>query len=323
MYIYGGITPIESRGKQKTLLETASSNSSSSSSPPSDFQVSRKRLSVTDLQSIPRQDHNPSTTTQSKSPSSSSSESFINTFDLSKHQWKSIAIIGDAPPADIHSHTMSLDRSNSQAILIGGISQSTNTSELVSVIHILSLKDHSWDVPTTRGQDSQPPLGLHSHVAQLVDDTLFVFGGIVPTWNQESQQMEEQYSNTLYALHIPSLTWSIPSQFGKKPCPRADASASVVASSFLLFGGKSQHGFHNDLFMFQTDSMTWLSLTTLGKSPSPRSGACAVGCNADWTDDAFEFLVRPVLFVFFSSIFLSTIFTPDLSPIICAFHSFC
>ncbi|EFC43994.1 predicted protein [Naegleria gruberi] len=109
-------------------------------------------------------------------------------------------------------------------VVYGGIEKTGSiSSDLISIS-----MDFSSDV---RSNEFLPPLCCHSAVTLF--DTLYIFGGF--------NGSTSKYSNTMYSLHIPTL--SIKSSASKFcPSERIGSAMTIVGDNIFVFGGMDSNG---------------------------------------------------------------------------------
>eukprot|EP00758_Cryptobia_borreli_P000490 Tbor_TRINITY_DN1141_c0_g1::TRINITY_DN1141_c0_g1_i1::g.15564::m.15564 len=128
-----------------------------------------------------------------------------------------------------------------------------------------------WEKLRLKGNGSAPPMALNGHSATVIDDSMFVFGGVTTLGS---------YSNSLYSYNFLTEVWSevqVP-HFSMKPHHRY---CSVLLSwnrQLFLHGGDTDQctRYFNDLWTLKPyeDPPMWLRLDTR-KAPSARSGHSA------------------------------------------------
>jgi len=154
-------------------------------------------------------------------------------FDLAKRTWSKLGDI----PLDMAYH--SLCAYNNRVYLFGGY----NGVKFGEALYVLNWDTGQWTKVNTKGAEPPPrhPLVFVVHslyiesslwlircgcAAQVVDDSLWVFGGYTASG----------HSNDLYRLDLQSWTWHAVTATNK-PLSRAYLQAAVVGEAMYIFGG--------------------------------------------------------------------------------------
>ncbi|KAI8971129.1 hypothetical protein BDB01DRAFT_730974 [Pilobolus umbonatus] len=115
---------------------------------------------------------------------------------------------------------------NNRLYIFGGNSQNT----LCNDMWYLDLNTYNWYHIETTGRIPPP---RHCCGAALVDDTIYIFGGIGSNNN---------CLNDLYAFRIRSGRWYMLTNIGLPPSPRYGLTLTAIDKKLYLFGGESKTG---------------------------------------------------------------------------------
>ena len=229
--------------------------------------------------------------------------------DLSSGAWRLVTTRGSEPkPRAAHSAVLHV---SGMYIYAGYGTPDHNGDTLLGDVHRLDLYEGRWQPVDTLGQ---PPCSRCSHVAALVGDAMYIFGGEAtsegyapPKRSKEAPAVQaciENESDTSSAvvdvsgfrivndMHVLPLKshggeWRRVQPSGSVPCERSGACSTVLGGRVYLFGGCNDARCElDDLWEFRTKTATWCRLPTVSESamnpqcesPGPRalSGAALV-----------------------------------------------
>eukprot|EP01133_Synstelium_polycarpum_P015331 gene15331-18170_t len=106
------------------------------------------------------------------------------------------------------------------------------------------------------------------HSACLVEETMYVFGGVAASSGTPS--------NAFHSFNFATKTWTALSTING-PSPRAHHTAIVWGGALYIFGGDCSGSLRNDLFVYTFDTQLWSEITAAeGVRPAPRFGHSAV-----------------------------------------------
>jgi host cell factor len=141
-------------------------------------------------------------------------------------RWEKIEISGNVPPArESHSAVLHYD----QLIIFGG---SRGTIERLNDVWMLDLNTFTWNMLECKGCS---PTGRSQHSADVIDDKMYVFGGMVDSTSMESIRV----TNELYYLDLYTFEWDIYTHL-LKPEPRANHATVVCDGRLYFFSGRGE-----------------------------------------------------------------------------------
>eukprot|EP01095_Lingulamoeba_sp_RSL-Kostka_P001117 TRINITY_DN1159_c1_g1_i2.p1 TRINITY_DN1159_c1_g1~~TRINITY_DN1159_c1_g1_i2.p1 ORF type:complete len:645 (-),score=189.55 TRINITY_DN1159_c1_g1_i2:105-2039(-) len=121
------------------------------------------------------------------------------------------------------------------------------------------------------------PEKRHSHTSVIMNDKLFIFGGIGSASRNSSQPL---MMNSLYYYDFIEKKWCVLFKNDESnediPCPRWGHSAVVYEGKMYIFGGYSNQHYLNDLWVYDPESNQWELVVPTGKKPNPRHFHAAV-----------------------------------------------
>ena len=135
-------------------------------------------------------------------------------------------------------------------------------------VFYLDVNTHVWRILDVDIPDELP---RSRHVAFLVDDKLYVFGGA-----------NDEYLSDMWHLDFMDDEWEQVDMRGAVPSPRSNAIGEFVDSmrQLIVFGGVGEgEVVSNELKSFNVESGTWTSPKAKGTAPSARYGhaSCSNG----------------------------------------------
>jgi N-acetylneuraminic acid mutarotase len=118
----------------------------------------------------------------------------------------------------------------------------------------------------------EPPPPVSSGKAVLVDNSVFLFGGV--------DERKIIYSQNLYHLSIPGKRWSrvSPASNGPSPTGRVDHTFTLLGQELVVFGGLHRKEVLNDVWTFSLADRVWNALRP-GSRPPARFGHTAAPYN--------------------------------------------
>ena len=127
--------------------------------------------------------------------------------------------------------------------------------------------DPSTSVITEITSNYLTPSARSSHSMFLIDNNLYIFGGVSGS----------ALLNDMWVFEILSGVWSIAQTTGTLPTPRSDFAYGSEGNALVIWGGIDSTGLIEDLFMFNTLTLQWTQIiSTSSSQPSPAAGACLV-----------------------------------------------
>jgi len=111
------------------------------------------------------------------------------------------------------------------------------------------------------GQQGDAPLPRAEHGACVINEEMFVFGGVTELYS---------YVNDVYKYNPKSVTWAVQDSSVGSSFPQRRAGHAMVCDSangvFYIFGGRTAFGSKqnvglNDIWRYSTDNKSWLLLT--------------------------------------------------------------
>ncbi|XP_069166928.1 kelch domain-containing protein 2 isoform X1 [Procambarus clarkii] len=145
---------------------------------------------------------------------------------------------------------------------------------------------------TRRMSNGHIPLQLSGSCAAVHHQHMYLFGG----WTNNTSDEYENSSNSLWRLHLPSLTWELLFPEGIPPFPCDKAACWVFKNRFYVFGGfgpaRELHsmsgvkvtfvrdnifpsGWIDQLVYYDIENNKWVWPETQGPKPSPRAAHTA------------------------------------------------
>lgn len=113
------------------------------------------------------------------------------------------------------------------------------------------------------------------HCAELIDNTLFIFGGF--------DRFTDKYFDDMWTLDMDQLILAQVSQQGDVPSPRCGAASCVVDGCIFIFGGRTKEkeknlfsgnmsvSYHNTIHVFNPVNHIWKLYHPTGEAPSVRA----------------------------------------------------
>jgi host cell factor len=125
--------------------------------------------------------------------------------------------------------------------------------------------------------DGEPPCPRLGHSFTLVNDKIYLFGGLANDSDDPKRNIP-RYLSDLFTLSIKqsNYLWEIPTTFGKPPSPRESHTAvayhakSINKNYLVVYGGMSGCRL-GDLWILDTDTLMWIKPIIQGPAPLPRS----------------------------------------------------
>ena len=185
-----------------------------------------------------------------------------------------------------------------------------------AVVH--SHRDGVWTAKTTSGQI--PPATLDG-VAEVIGDSLYLFGGRVDedSNSNEIYRLEDSNSNEIYRLELNTWVWSKLEPKGTRPLKSSFMVSWVCGEKMFIFGGecdnKEAGTFYpaalevvegefdtlcNQLVFYDCRDNSWNWPTALGTTPSPRNKHAAFHVEGRYSRKvgSLEKCFRSLAFVF-------------------------
>ncbi|KAG7156477.1 Kelch domain-containing protein 2-like [Homarus americanus] len=145
---------------------------------------------------------------------------------------------------------------------------------------------------TRRMSNGRIPMQLSGSCAAVHHQHMYLFGG----WTSNTSDKYENSSNSLWRLHLPSLTWELLFPDGIPPFPCDKAACWVNKNRFYIFGGFGPYkemykmpgitvkfvaddvfpsGWTDQLVYYDIETNMWVWPETHGPKPSPRAAHTA------------------------------------------------
>lgn len=199
----------------------------------------------------------------------------LHRFDASTDTWEVLSPAGDLPPARAFAAAVGHKRSG-RMLLFGGANYGPFFVNFVAYddLWAYSVERNAW---TQLRPLSRRPVGRSRPNMWLVDDRLYVFGGITSTFT---------VLNDLWVYDLAANTWTelIPNGAAGSPPPRHEAQAGTAPrhGKLTLYGGESFDalgGFQmlTDTWEFDLNTGAWTQVTpTPDIQPHRNYGAASV-----------------------------------------------
>ena len=217
-------------------------------------------------------------------------------FDIDSLHWEKKRVSeGSSVPCARNTHTASLV-GDTKLVVFGG----RDRHQFYNDVWILDLITLVWTqlvIPESLSR----PLGRSGHVAEVIDDSIFIFGG----WSGGVQRHED-----VWELNIEKERFYLHDIWGECPSQRSGHTSCLISiNEMLIFGGWGQNQYKNDVYVLkvtntQTDEeggedddlsssnsnsnmlveekrLVWRKSVIKGKPPEPRRfhGMTCVGRN--------------------------------------------
>ena len=168
----------------------------------------------------------------------SSALSDLYRLDLTTLAWTTLMPSGVAPQARKgHAACLVL---NSILIISGGSNQEIRV--FFGDVHMLDIARNVWMQPAP-ASSSTVPAGRDGHAMVLVDETVYIFGGV----NSQGEKLADLWSFSVYAAVSGVLRWSQPVSMSALPEPRWGGGAfASVGSMYVMFGAGTNDMLKND-----------------------------------------------------------------------------
>ena len=168
----------------------------------------------------------------------SSALSDLYRLDLTTLAWTTLMPSGVAPQARKgHAACLVL---NSILIISGGSNQEIPV--FFGDVHMLDIARNVWMQPAP-ASSSTVPAGRDGHAMVLVDETVYIFGGV----NSQGEKLADLWSFSVYAAVSGVLRWSQPVSMSALPEPRWGGGAfASVGSMYVMFGAGTNDMLKND-----------------------------------------------------------------------------
>lgn len=114
------------------------------------------------------------------------------------------------------------------------------------------------------------PPGVENPSTAVVDNNMFIYGGLMVTGNTSV------CLNELYKFNLDDYKWSKVQPEGTLPPGLTEHSIVSYDNTLYLFGGHNLGEFNKDFYKFSVSTNTWHIVESQGDIPTPRSGHSAV-----------------------------------------------
>ncbi|RWS07856.1 kelch domain-containing protein 3-like protein, partial [Dinothrombium tinctorium] len=198
----------------------------------------------------------------------------VHVFDIRTLQWSAVIYSEDSSVIDPlfqrYGHTVSAH--NDSIYMFGG----RNELGACNALYKFNTVSYVWSQPKVKGFI---PSARDGHSSCVIDDCMFVFGGLDDNF--------EMLSQSLYCLNLRTLVWTLVKTYGVPPSPRDFHTASNVDGRMYVFGGRSNNqgtaNFHeiyeSTVYCLDTSKMTWNSPFVSGEIPTGRRSHSAFVSN--------------------------------------------
>ncbi|KAF8776961.1 Kelch domain-containing protein 3 [Argiope bruennichi] len=144
----------------------------------------------------------------------------------------------------------------------------------LNTVYRLNLITFEWEEVFTSGI---PPRERRFHSVCVVDDRMFLFGGMGMDRAGYHYIILDDFSY----LDTISMRWVTPKCTGRTPCGRFSHTAVVCNNEMYVIGGhrsfsKKKINELNDVWKFNPNTHVWTQITAKGRRPCPRSEHCCV-----------------------------------------------
>ncbi|CAN4111108.1 unnamed protein product [Withania somnifera] len=196
----------------------------------------------------------------------------VKVFDLQTHTWSNLKTYGK-PALSRGGHTVTL--TGTSLVIFGG--QDANRS-LLNDLHILDLETMTWDEMDTLGV---PPSPRSDHTAAVhAERYLLIFGG----------GSHATCFNDLHVLDLQTMEWSMPTQQGEIPSPRAGHAGVTVGENWFITGGGNNKSGVSETVVLNMSTLGWSTVTTVqGRVPLASEGLSLVLCSYNGEDILVSF----------------------------------
>ena len=185
-----------------------------------------------------------------------------------KARWRCLDGVMDSLPPQRHQHSCVPTIDSRVVLLFGGDHLETPLCDMYQ----FTLLPGEGGVWRRISPGNAAPRERRDHACVVVEDTMFLFGGVVTTNEGRIVML-----NDLHAFDTKQHVWRRVNAPGadEVPCPRMGHSlfVSPLTGRLMLFGGCGSRGrFLNDVLEFDSAAEEWYILNTSGESPDPRRG---------------------------------------------------
>ena len=157
-------------------------------------------------------------------------------------EWTRLELKGTSPPPCARGgHTATILRGTNEVVVFGG---EDKRGRLLNDVHVIDLKDMTWNTPAKGSVKGAAPTPRKGHVAACLPgggkDIIYVFGGVASSSSGE-------VSGELFALDAAAMTWRAVQPGGAtRAAPRAGATGAVVGDAWYICGGGGSEGGRKD-----------------------------------------------------------------------------
>ncbi|KAK2964170.1 putative kelch repeat protein [Blattamonas nauphoetae] len=165
--------------------------------------------------------------------------------------------------------------------LFGGSNSDDSDYPVFQELHKYTIADRKWSIvePKNGSRDPNVPGKLNRHTAVVIQDTMYVFGGVTAEITKEKLQ-PSHFNNSVYSFNFKTNLWkkSPPFRPDVEPCGRYNHCAVALFGKMYIFGGREK-ALMNDLWEYNPDTSEWRVIPTVGTPPVPSyyAACCTVG----------------------------------------------
>ncbi|KAK8633636.1 hypothetical protein V6N13_014479 [Hibiscus sabdariffa] len=196
----------------------------------------------------------------------------VKAFDLETGTWSILKTYGKAP---VSRGGQSVTLVGSTLVIFGG--QDAKRT-LLNDLHILDLETMTWDDFDAVGV---PPSPRSDHAAAVhAERYLLIFGG----------GSHAACFNDLHVLDLQAMEWSMPTQQGEIPTPRAGHAGVTVGENWFIVGGGDNKSGASETVVLNMSTFVWSVVTSVeGRVPLASEGLSLVVGSIDGEDILISF----------------------------------